>query len=937
MSEHTPASTPNGGLEVFSGASAEQVKAHASQQRAELARQQIKLESDLARQRAELDEARQKMEAEFRAKKAELDAKLKPLRAELARMEEIGQTVDLYLGRGEHVEIVRDGKPADASEPIVIRQSVLAMSEEAAILLDGEEGYEGIDYTNVDTFIDWLQAPENLDRLLPEPKCVVVLVPTREASTAENIWEAMHKNAKNRQSYWFMRNGERVTLMRTDTITVGDRLVPKRDEFVSYFADRFGRTMTPGSPEWVKAEEDADARRRHFMKLMLTLQGIVDRTSTWHPLPANGVNLMSVASQDNGQVRIVNELDLILTDGRESFKEWRQRLNSQLRPGHRVIGNWDSREFGWANQYERSSYYKHSRIYPPTASRPDSKTLHTIEGMRDGMLVIRYERTDKVYKRNVPVPDKPGYVYTSEMPVTPSQRASCLIDTTDTWVLPFDLATVDDLTYYLNSREARTDFLSMVPVVRAALTAKRAEAEAEAPFRDLLARQIETAGCDPSDTDATVDRLVHAWKVKNRYGRALNGDADHEAKAARQIIAAYKAEQKHANHDERMIAAARRAAPDMICVGATKAGVWRAYAPSKPAHDEGVFLDVYELRKDGTVKDVQHERIIATRNRPTHIAWSAPEWDTWTFDANPRHYLTSGMRARFIEQAQHAARERGWTPICVTEKSDITRDEPRSFTMYAWTPEATPRDYRVGDGRFDQWGASEDGFPVGALDFSVTYSQTGESTLRLTRESERRHFYGFTATYRGLEGLPWWPDGTKNYGDDVRDRLAWVDDAVFDQLAQWIARGKKAADAANKAAAAARDARAAHVAPYADAIVKAAKDAQVAATHAEFIQDYGANADDVWEHHLTTLRLPDPIKTADVQTLLMDALTHNEPFIGRTLGELAAKQDERRRERFLTGRGHVHSVHLTDAQRTIVVPDLPDHADNTTAPEGDSL
>lgn len=924
--EPAPQPQPGRGLDLFGGASAEQVKKHTAEQRAELARQKIKLETDLAAQRAELDEARRKMEAEFRAKQAELEAAMGPLRAELKRMEEIGQTIDLYLGRGEEVEIVRDGKPAAADEPIVIRQSVLAMSEEAIVLFSGEEGYEGIDYTNVDTFIDWLQAPENLDRLLPEPKCVVVLIPTREASTAENIWEATHKNAKNRQSYWFMRNGERVTLMRTDTITVRDRLVPKRDEFVSYFADRFGHTMTPGSPEWVKAEEDADARRRHFMKLMLTLQGLVDRTSTWHPLPANGVNLMSVASQDNGQVRIVNEVDLILTDGRESFKEWRQRLNSQLRPGHRVIGNWGSREFGWANEYERSSHYKHSRIYPPTAPRPDSETLHTIEGMRDGMLVIRYERTDKVYKRNVPVPDKPGYVYTSEMPVTPTQRASCLIDTTDTWVLPFDLATVDDLTYYLNSREARTDFLSMVPVVRAALTAKRAEAEAEAPFRDLLARQIEAAGCDPSDTDTTVDRLVHAWKVKNKYGRALNGDADHEAKAARQIIAAYKAEQKHASHDERMIAAARRAAPDMICVGATKAGVWRAYAPSKPAHDEGVFLDVYELRKDGTVKDVQRERIIATRHRPTHIAWSAPEWDTWTFDANPRRYLTSAVRDEFISHARNDAKNRGWDPICVVELYDPTRSPARQLSVYAWTPDTAPADYPAsveGNG----WAGVGSTFPIGALDFAVD----GDD-IHLTRESATRRFSAYSATYRDHEGLPWWPDNATRYRD-TRNRLTWVDDNLFDQYAQWSKRGKASDEADREARLAERARNEATVTPYVNAMLDIARTEQLTAVKAAFIEDYGTNAEDVWEHHLSTLKLPEPLHPFDVKTVLIGALTAGEPFVGRTLGDLADAHGERQTAAFFAGRERDHDVTFHADVKDMVVPELPEPADEANVEE----
>lgn len=898
------------------GKDAEQVKAEAAAARAELTRQQIKLEAELAQQKNELEQARAKMEAEFRAKQAELDAALKPLRAELARMEEVGQTVDLYLGRDEHVEIVRDGAPSPADEPIVIRQRVLAMSEEAAILFAGENGYEGIDASDVGSFVAWLQDPEHLNRLLPEQKCVVVLVPTREASTSSNPWERTQRDQANAESYWFMRNGERVTLMRTDYIVVGDRLVPQRDEFVSYFTDRFGRQLEPGSAAWIEAEKSADARRRHFMKLMLTLQGIVDRTATWRPLPAAGVNLLDVASQDAGKVRIVNEIDLILTDGRESFKDWQKRLNAQLRVGHRVIGDWNSQGFGWVNEYERSGWYKHSRIHPPNAPRPTSNALHTIEDTRNGMLVIRYERTDTVEKRNVPVPDEPGWMYPVKS-VKPTQRASCLIDSEDSWVLPFDLATVDDLTYYLNSREARTDFLTMVPVVRAAIAAKEAEAAEEAPFRDLIARQIEAAGCDTDAVAATVDRLVHAWKVKNKYGRALNGDADHEAKAARQIIAAYKAEVKLRSDDDRMIAAARKAAPTMICVGATKSGVWRAYAPSVLAHDEGVFLDVIELRKDGTVKNINRECIIAHRNRPTHVAWSAPEWDTWTFDANPRHYLTRGVRTQFIDQACAAAREQGWTPICVTETFDPAKDKPRWFTVYGWAPTETPADYPSNAGDLSWRSAyNDDAHPVWSITFHVTCPDPATAYQTLTRTSapKKDAFGRYSASYRGHRDIPWWPDDAYHY-PDVRPRLAWVDDDMFDALAQWSARGEKATEAARAAREAARAALRAQVEPYVTAIVTHTREQQIAAAHTRFIEDFGHGAQDVWEHHLSTLRLPEIAHPGDVEIVLASALVAGEEIVGRTLGDLADANEQR--PRFSERR-----VVFTEEAAALIVPDV---------------
>src|SRR5690606_3362430 len=76
-------------------------------------------------------------------------------------------------------------------------------------------------------------------------------------------------------------------------------------------------------------------------------------------------------------------------------------------------------------------------------------------------------------------------------------------------------------------------YLSMFPALRAARSALRAEKEAEAPFRALLAAHLEKEGLDASD----IDDLIRWWKTANKWHRALNGDAEHEARAARGILA----------------------------------------------------------------------------------------------------------------------------------------------------------------------------------------------------------------------------------------------------------------------------------------------------------------------------------------------------------------------------------------------------------------
>ncbi|GAA3145798.1 hypothetical protein GCM10020255_023880 [Rhodococcus baikonurensis] len=164
------------------------------------------------------------------------------------------------------------------------------MAEESLVLMDRRS--TGMDARDLDAFTEWITAdPANLDRVLPEQRGVVVLVPTRVRSDSGNAFEDEARDAENSRSWWLLRNGEKLYLLSAD-ITVGDRVLPRRAEFVEVFDRRlfgFGRAagepLVPGSDEWMKLERQADARRRHYMRIMLVLQGIVERTPVWHPLP----------------------------------------------------------------------------------------------------------------------------------------------------------------------------------------------------------------------------------------------------------------------------------------------------------------------------------------------------------------------------------------------------------------------------------------------------------------------------------------------------------------------------------------------------------------------------------------------------------------------------------------------------------------------------
>lgn len=884
--------TSDGDLVPYTGADAVSTREAIVAARTELERRKLDLKRQQEEQRAELDRQRKELEAQFEKARRELAEQMAPLQTQLAKMAEVMWTVDLYLGRDETLELVRDGKPAPSDTPITVRQKVLVMAEESLILMG--EGRTGMTAENIQAFIDWLAAAdENLDRILPEQKGVVVLIPTRVQSKTGNAWEDAGKNAQNAQSYWLLRNGEKLYMLTVDDkLHIFDRVLPRRREFVEVF-DRatfgFGSSrepVRPGSDEWFKLEEIADARRRHYMRIMLILQGIVDRTPAWAPLPVSGVNFMSLRDQDAGKIQLIqdDEDSIQLGDGGEPFADWQRRLNALLRPGLRVIGDWRSEGFrDLAERYDHRPW-SHPRMFPETTDqRPEAGVPHLLEGRKGGGFVIRFKRTDKVYKRNVPVPDKPGYRYVGEMPVEAKTRASCIVKSTDDWVLPLDLVTTAELEKYLASRDERSKhFLSMVPTIRAALDAKRAEAEAEHDFRDLIGRLLIAEGADSDGIDGLVDDLVHWWKLAHTWTKPLNGDGAHEKKAADQILTEFRSRRAAAAVDADSLVDAGRSVAGAIAVARDRQGRWWAYSPSPDAHDAGVFLDITRLYANGTLGETKAWQVLTTRTAAAlHVAWSNEAWAGWTFGANRRHYLSEPERATLIGQVRDAAKG---APLAVVERWDPKAPETRSFGVYSWAmPGASMPADAPARNAHDVLDRHSGESPIVAQAWRVDAS-SAEPTLtpvnvyRAGMSSDFNHFSGGSR----WGNTPWWPDDATQYSD-VRPRLVWADEALLDQMQEWRARchAEWAADRATQ------DARRAEARRYAQPVAEAAKARQLAAIHDRFVEDYGRNAEDLWEAHLTTLNLREPVDASDITYVVDVAIKEGRPTVGETIQSLA--------------------------------------------------
>lgn len=604
---------------------------------------------------------RAEMNRQMQAMRHEMDTVLTPLQAKIAQFEEGIWTVNLYLGRDEEITSLLDGDPAPAQEPLVIRQAVLSMDEETAAFPESE----GIDYRNVDVFDEWITVPEHLAQVLPEPRGVVVLMPRARGRDYGDPWANVRGNEENTASYWLIRNGDRLWRMRTD-IHVGGRLVPAADEFTRLFRarDRTGSwtDLVPGTPGWAQAEKAQDAQQRHFMRIALVLQGLVDRTGVWHPLPPAGLNLLHPATYAQGRAVLRTDAEALLTTKREPFYAWVKRLNAQLRPGMRIVGAFDTDAFARAGGEGRdgATYFPNKRIRPysqaynpsfyDATEAPPSHVIHrlqcwtTCRGERG--LAFHYPRTQKKWMR-----DEWGR---SERRAPKTRATAIILPGEDTFVLPFDLVTVEEMEMYLAARTERHAYTDMMPLLHAAVAAKRAEHAAEAPFRILLAAEIaRSAEVDIADATAAVPALVDWWKLANRWHRPLVAGADlaAEAKAVRMISAEFAARVRaqagagHADTEAAMVARLRRQDPTIMFVGRRRGEGYLAFAPQPRRFGprivaEHVWVREYTTTTTGRTISTRDWVLPGTRSTRTRVLFGTEMWAAWHVAASANTELT---------------------------------------------------------------------------------------------------------------------------------------------------------------------------------------------------------------------------------------------------------------------------------------------------------
>ena len=274
--------------------------------------------------------------------------KLKNVKKALGVVEDRIFTIELYCGLQEEVRQIADGDPAPATEKIAIRQMLLFMDEET--LFDYEEG--GMDFKKIPDFDKWVVKPENLSRILPEPKGIVAFQVRRHEkdygtpSSLLEAWTHMEFDLANKFTYLLIRNGQRVYRIASE-IDFSPRLIPMRNEigeaqfkvinerWVYDKKDPFKKVqevemITPESVKFDDHVAQVDALLKQYNRIVILIQGLLDRSHVFHPHPPIKLTIPGVLDQ---WIRLIRDEEDGLPSNKVTFEEYQKQINSTLRKG----------------------------------------------------------------------------------------------------------------------------------------------------------------------------------------------------------------------------------------------------------------------------------------------------------------------------------------------------------------------------------------------------------------------------------------------------------------------------------------------------------------------------------------------------------------------------------------------------------------------------
>lgn len=345
----------------------------------------------------EISTSNEKLAAWMQASLIPLKAEAEALKPALDVVKQRIFSVELYAGLVETVVQVRDGDPAALTDKIHLMQRRAYMDEEC--LANYEAG--GMEFKDIEAFDAWLGRPDNFYRVLPFPRCIVAMR-VRRISKDRSVRglsigafiQLMEEMEADKFTFLYIRNGDQLFRLTTG-IEFDAKLFPDMDHglfsgtgkiWVRMLGDRVEEMISDAAYQekveterredeaYEKLPEDERWYHRRYSsfdtsdryeaftpenvmyddiaahiksetdkhnRLVLVLQGLLDRSPVLHPHPP--WSLWSTAGFEQALTLVYDDSRTLTTGTKPDFEAYRAKLNALIKPGSVTIGQ----ELAW--------------------------------------------------------------------------------------------------------------------------------------------------------------------------------------------------------------------------------------------------------------------------------------------------------------------------------------------------------------------------------------------------------------------------------------------------------------------------------------------------------------------------------------------------------------------------------------------------------------
>lgn len=441
-------------------------------------------------------------------------------RAQVDKLMDGIQSLDLYIGKDVNVKVICKGQSAPSDEPLTFVQQKLMVDEELAIFHDLSAWF---DFGDLDKFYNALcSTPALVDQIFPSPRCVLVMATTRRYIDYKDRWENVLNNNENAKVFLMVRDGENLyrIISPVESHLGAHMLFPSQDEQERLFRGMDGEQIKFQDVAYSDRLKSHERMALHYKRFLIMCCGLDHREQLFGDFYDRTLDLNFVSMKfQELHCRFIHDADgtgmLSNPENKKypSLDDYIKWANSHLRSGSRVMCQWHSlanpeTSPGAAKENDNRSYGSFSF----TVDFKDDRNV-AVAFTKDGLLNVKAPVSKTSYS------NKKGSV-------TRDYNVNVCIDKyTKYWKeedsrLPYlclDAVTAEHLDYYIYSRSVRSNHSYYIALFKSLAKYLREERQTEQKSRDLLKAALVAGRVgNEEDHDSVIDKTVMAWRAANR-------------------------------------------------------------------------------------------------------------------------------------------------------------------------------------------------------------------------------------------------------------------------------------------------------------------------------------------------------------------------------------------------------------------------------------